>query len=145
MKVKIFTLSVLSGLALSIAACSEGDSSVQKIGFMENGHVFEGFEMKKDYDLLMEKDMKNESILLDSLGVILNSGSITDSLRIYQLRKEYYIAEEIFNKKFEQLSTQYTTEVNERLNTYVEEYAKEKGYRIILGSGGVVVLCMCLM
>ena len=136
MKIRTHILFVIFGMTLLITSCGGGDTSSQKIVFMENGTVFESFEMKQDYDKRMEKEMKKESLFLDSLGVILNSGSITDSLKIYQLRKEYYVSEEIFNKKVEQLSTQYTTEVNDRLNSYIKEYAEEKGYDIILGSGG---------
>ena len=136
MKVSGNLWTVSLGLLLLLLACGGGDTAVQKIGFMENGNVFEAFEMKIDYDKMMEKEMRNESSKLDSLGVILNQGGLTDSLEVYKLRKEYYITEEIFNKKFEQLSTQFTAEVNERLNGYVDEFASEKGYSLILGSGG---------
>ena len=136
MKKKGYIIGLL-GLLILWSSCGEdGSVGIQKIVFLENGKVFEGFEMKLDYDKLMEKDMKNESVRLDSLGFILNQSGLIDSLEVYRLRKEYYITEELYNKKFEQLSKQYTAEVNERLNGYIEEYAKEMGYSLILGSGG---------
>ena len=122
--------------ALMLVSCSSEDR-LKSIGFMQNIKVFEEFAMKKDYDKIMEDEMKNEMNLLDSLGVLLK-GNVDqqDSLLIYKLKKDYFLAEQLYNSKFEQLSTKYTTEVNERLNTYIKEFSKEKGYIFILGSGG---------
>ena len=41
-----------------------------------------------------------------------------------------------YNHKFQENSTRYTQEVNERLNQYIEQYAEENGYDFILGSNG---------
>lgn len=125
---------VIFGLLIS---CGSGDSESQKIAFMENAKVFQDFDMKKDYDKIMESEMKSEAALIDSITVLLN-GTLEggDSLKILQLKRDYYTAEKIFNEKFDQLSSQYTKEVNDRLNGYIKEYSKEKGYSIILGSGG---------
>ena len=80
--------------------------------------------------------MKNETSKMDSLTILLNKGGFADSMDVYRLRKEYYVTEQIFNTKFEQLSTQYTKEVNDRLNGYIEEFAKQNKYNLILGGNG---------
>ena len=58
--------------ALMLVSCSSEDR-LKSIGFMQNIKVFEEFAMKKDYDKIMEDEMKNEMNLLDSLGVLLNA------------------------------------------------------------------------
>jgi len=132
MKIKIY----VALMVLIFTSCSSEDN-LKSIGFMQNVKVFEEFEMKKDYDKIMEDEMKNETGLLDSLAILLKGNfDQQDSLSTFKLRKDYYVAEQLYNTKFEQLSTKYTTEVNNRLNTYIEEFSKEKGYIFILGSGG---------
>lgn len=132
MKKQLLALSVLS---ICLSSCGE-EPNKQHIAFMENVQVFEGFQMKLDYDKLMEEEMKNETSAMDSLSILLNTGEFQDSMEVYRVRKEYYVTEQIFNKKFEQLSAQYTKEVNDRLNGYVEEFAKENNYSLILGGNG---------
>jgi outer membrane protein len=127
---------LMFGVLISCAGETAKEVSDQVV-FMENATVFESFEMKKDYDKIMEKEMTVESSLLDSLGVLLNQAQGgSDSLVVYKLRRDYYMAEQIFNEKFEEFSTQFTAEVNERLNSYIEEFGKAKKYPIILGSAG---------
>jgi outer membrane protein len=108
----------------------------QKIVFIENAKVFEQFNMKKDYDKKIEKDMLMESQLIDSIGVLINKNAQSDSLILLKLKKDYYIAEQLFNKKFQELSSKYTSDVNIRLNTYIQDFGKKFNYDFILGSGG---------
>src|SRR3989338_8962906 len=123
----------LAALVLVLCSCSDVETKEQHIVFMENVQVFESFQMKLDYDKKMEQEMKNETSKMDSLTILLNKGGFADSIDVYRLRKEYYVTEQIFNTKFEQLSTQYTKEVNDRLNGYIEEFAKQNKYNLILG------------
>jgi len=136
MKSTYLSLIFFGSVLLALSSCSDED--VQgKTGFMENARVFEGFEMKKDYDQRIEEDMSPETKLLDSLelqlGQVIQAG---DSLKAYQLRRQHYIVEQQYNKKFQENSTRYTQEVNDRLNKYIEQYAEENGYDFILGSNG---------
>lgn len=128
---------VFSSLTVLIISTSCSGEKTDKIAFMQNAKVFEEFDMKKDYDRRIQEDMSVETKMLDSLelhlGQVMESG---DSLKAYQLRRQHYIVEQQYNQKFQDYSTRYTSEVNERLNKYIEEYSKEKGYDIILGSNG---------
>jgi outer membrane protein len=129
---KYFTL-----LIITIALFSCENSENQKIVFMDTIKVFEEFEMKKDYDTKMEKDLKSESQLVDSIGTLLNEATqVKDEALIMKLKKDYFIVEKVFNEKFEKLSQQYTSEVNTRLNDYLKDFGKENGYDFILGSSG---------
>lgn len=119
-----------------ITSCSESNSSI--VGYVNSVKLFEEFEMKTEYDRLLERDLRAEAMLVDSIQTMMDHA--TDSMELYRLRKDYYVAEQLFNDKFEKLSRNYTTSVTERLDGYIEKYAKQKGYQLILtGTNGSVV------
>lgn len=123
-------------LGCLLTSCGEEEKS-GKIGFMENARVFEGFEMKKDYDKRIEEDMSNEVKVLDSIEVKLDQMVATgDSMKVFQLRKQYYLIEQRYRQKFDENSTRYTQEVNDRLNDYIKKYSEENGYDFVFGSNG---------
>ena len=135
MKVKYIHITGFLVLALSVFSCSQ--ESKPKIGFMENARVFEEFEMKKDYDNRIEEDMSLEVKFMDSLELVIDqvieSG---DSLKVLRLKKQYFAVEQKYRQKFDENSSRYTQEVNDRLNEYVEKYAEQEGLDFILGSYG---------
>jgi outer membrane protein len=119
-----------------LAACGE-DTSTPAIVFMDNARVFEEFDMKKEYDTRIQKDLQLEAAQLDSLRFRIQSGGTNlGNEALQQLQQYYYQLEQRYNEHFNTLSTQYTSEVNERLNEYVDSYARQKGYDMIVGSGG---------
>lgn len=120
-----------------LTACSESDQQ-SKIVFADSVKLFESFEMKKAYDEILEQDLRQESMLIDSIGVLLEHAD--DSMRVFALRKDYYVAEQLFNSKFDQLSAKYTQMVTERLNAYMEEFGKERDYDLLLSGGNGSVL-----
>lgn len=133
MRIVIYIAAVIG---LLLTSCSNQDVPTKSV-FMETAKVFEGFEMKKGYDLRMESDLGREMNLLDSLKQEVNTSiELGDSLTAFKLRKQYYVIEQAYNQKFETLSTQYTTEVNDRLNEYIKAFAEENGYDYVLGSSG---------
>ncbi|MBL4863191.1 MAG: OmpH family outer membrane protein [Crocinitomicaceae bacterium] len=135
MKKSIYSVLIVM-IATLIVSCN-GDGNSQRIVFMENAKVFEKFEMKKDYDKLIERDLSNEVKQLDSLGLEINKQiTLGDSLSVFKLKKQYYIIEQQYNKTFESISSKYTNEVNDRLNEYLKLFSEEKGYDLILGSSG---------
>tara|TARA_R110002072_G_scaffold303135_1_gene495208 strand:- start:7436 stop:7924 length:489 start_codon:yes stop_codon:yes gene_type:complete len=134
---KVF-ISVFLGICLFalLESCKSSNNS-QKIGFMENIKVFEEFTMKKDYDLKIEEDISKEVQVLDSIQLLVNKMSIQGNQEnLKQLKQEYFQKQEQYNQLFKNLSTKYTTEVNDRLNGYIKDFSNKKGYDIILGSGG---------
>jgi outer membrane protein len=114
-------------------SCSDGEPP--KTVFINNVKVFESFQMKKDYDSKLQEDLKQEATILDSLELRTNQYP-SDSLETFRIRNQYMQIQQVYNQKFEAYSAQYTTEVNNRLNEYIEKYSKEKGYDMVLGSGG---------
>ena len=134
---KVF-ISVFLGICLFalLESCKSSNNS-QKIGFMENIKVFEEFTMKKDYDLKIEEDISKEVQVLDSIQLLVNKMRIQGNQEnLKQLKQEYFQKQEQYNQLFKNLSTKYTTEVNDRLNGYIKDFSNKKGYDIILGSGG---------
>lgn len=110
-----------------------------RVVFIENNKVFEEFQMKKDYDRLLEKDLMAESQSLDSLGKLVNGmtqdASVSSS--VLEMEKEkYFSVKKMFEERFSQLSKEYTAQVYERLNTYIQEYGKMKGFRMVVGANG---------
>ncbi len=129
-----FTLGAF--VVIVIASCSQPKTS--DVVYVNSVELFEGFKMKTEYDKILERDLKAEAMLVDSIQTIMEHTA--DSMEIYRLRKDYYIAEQLFNDKFEKLSRNYTASVTERLDGYIEKYARKKGYSMILSgnNGGVV-------
>jgi outer membrane protein len=130
-------LCTLSGLLFLLlpAGCSTDDGQRPDVVFMDNFKIFEGFEMKKDYDLLIEKEMAGEQRSLDSLARSLDG--VTNSIELAARKTELYERQQQFDQQFGELSDTYTKEVYARLNEYITAYGKEKGFKIILGSTGV--------
>lgn len=126
------------GLMMLIGCSNPTEKNVKEInvGYIDNVRVFENFEMKKDYDVRMEKEIGSEVKKLDSLNLELKKCLPGDSLRYYALSKEYYVFEQKYNEIFQGLSTKYTNEVNTRLNEYIKLFSEQKGYNLLIGSSG---------
>lgn len=120
-------------LLFAAVACSSGDDT-QDVVFMDNFKVFEEFEMKRDYDAMLEKELGTERSSLDSMARALES--LKDQTELARKKTELYEKQQLFEQKFGELSDKYTKEVYARLNEYIESYGKERGYKLIVGSTG---------
>lgn len=96
--------------------------------------VFEGFQLKKDYDAKIEKEFAAEKAQLDSMGYKFNT--LKNPLEIDALKKQFVIRKQQFDEKFQSVSQKYTNEVYERLNTYIKEFGKKNNLGVIIGSNG---------
>lgn len=133
----LFFVSVLcmSGLLAAYFLIGSKDSaSFKRTVVIDNYKVFEEFDLKKDYDKKIEKEFAFDKASLDSLGNTFNT--LKDPYAIDALKKEFAIKKQQFDQKFQTISQQYTSEVYARLNDYMKEYGKKKGYGIIIGSNG---------
>ena len=130
-------IAIYIGALVAILTSCGGSPQTSTSVYMETAKVFDQFEMKKNYDERMESDLSREVNLLDSLKQEVNvSIASGDSLNAFKLRKQYYVIERAYNEKYQKLSTQYTNEVNVRLNEYVKLFAEENDYDFVMGSSG---------
>lgn len=130
---KIFVFTLL----LCLIGCGESVTK-DKVVFVDSLKLFEEFEMKLEYDKILERELKQESLLVDSINVLITNSA--DSVEIYKYRKDYYIAEQLFNSKFEKLSGEYTNLVMEKLNLYIKDYALENQCDFVLSGGNGSIL-----
>lgn len=133
-KIAIVSSVVSIGLLVVVYLNKSSDTTQLKTVFMDSYMVFEEFEMKKDYDKRLEKEIVNEQAELDAIGAQLNSSS--DQLKIAALKKEFTVKKLAFDKKFNAISQQYTNEVYKRLNGYIKSYGKKNHFGVIIGSNG---------
>lgn len=136
----IFPILLMVGIAVYfVFAGSKEENYKDRVVFIENNKVFEGFQMKKDYDRLLEKDLMVESQRLDSLGNLVNGMSQdpkVSSTALEMEKEKYFATKKIFEERFSTISKEYTAQVYERLNNYIQEYGKMKGFRMVLGANG---------
>lgn len=121
----------------ALISCSEKELE-QRVKFVDSVRLFEEFQMKKEYDQILEEDLKQESSLMDSIRILMENTD--DTMKVFQLRKDYYLAERLFNGKYEELSGRYTAMVTERLNEYLKSYGDQEDLDIIVSGGNGNVL-----
>lgn len=130
-------LGILS-ISFLLACCSEKKDQSESIGFIDSMKLFESFTMKVEYDKILENDLLAETVALDSLSTLINSATNVQILT--KLKREYQVAEQLMNNKFEQYSMKYTKLVTARLDEYVKEFAKDKNLDIVFsGNNGTVL------
>lgn len=101
---------------------------------IDNFKVFEEFGLKKDYDKKIEKEFAADKASLDSMGNAFNT--LKNKFEVDALKKQFALKKNQFDQKFQTISQQYTSEVYARLNEYIKEYGKKRGYGVIIGSNG---------
>ena len=125
---------IIQLIAFFLVSSCNSETKTQKIVFMDNFKVFEEFEMKKEYDKKIEKDVNLDRLKIDELGRQINAEK---NIKIQeQYKNEFYKLQKAFDTKFGELSEKYTAEVSKRLNVYIKEFGKVKKYDIILGTSG---------
>lgn len=111
------------------------EEATNDVVFIENFRVFEEFEMKKEYDRLLEKEISGDQIILDSLGNLVNNPK-QNAAELNANKTKYLTYKQAYDEKLGGFSRKYTAQVYERLNLYIKEFGKTKHYKFILGSGG---------
>jgi len=116
-----------------------------KVGYVDIPKVFNGFEMKKEFQ---EKYKKTEIIrkrVLDSLSMELQLmvKKLNVDNKNKELMDEFEFKREDFYKRKTQveqdnaaLSSQYDKQILEQMSQYILDYGKKNNYDIIMGSDG---------
>jgi outer membrane protein len=101
-----------------------------KTVFVLNNEVFAGFKGKQILEDKMKMLQTNHKRELDSLSVLVQQGSKPELLQHYKDTEESYRILE------QELSEQYTADIWKRINAYLVDFGKAKGYNFILGANG---------
>lgn len=129
------SIAVIAGLLIWLFFGKDKDvTSTKSTVVIDSFKVFEGFQLKKDYDAKIEKEFAAEKAALDSVGYKFNT--LKDPLEIDVLKKQFVLKKRQFDEKFQAVSQKYTNEVYERLNSYIKEFGKKNNYGVIIGSNG---------
>lgn len=118
--------SVLIGvMLLSMMSCTS-----KKTGYVDIFRLVKEFELQNEYSALAKKDMDMERAMIDSM-VYLERLKNPDGFE--SLKSELYL--ELY-KKTEQKNKEIESMIWKRLNPYLEDFGKEKGYQYIYGANG---------
>ena len=63
-----------------LVSCSE-EKTAPAIVFVDSVRLFEEFNMKKEYDRILETDLKQESSLMDSIRILMENAD--DSMTVF--------------------------------------------------------------
>ncbi len=126
---------VLSILALLFSIYQY--SQKKEIYYVENGKLYDGFNLKKEYETQIQKLRIERGNQLDSLALHIKQLEAQKLTNEAQYVQEFYIQKA---KKFEEdetaLLSEYNQQIWKRLNQYAIEYSKEKNIDILIGASG---------
>lgn len=129
-----------------VVGCS-GTEESKGIAFVQNAELISGFDMRKELLQGIEQKASEEQLLLDSLTKVIEDieAELLEDNRLNEYQKST-----IYEKEFERylkdkkaienrvsgMESEAMEQVIERLNEYIKEFAKERGYIMVLGANG---------
>lgn len=132
----MFKLPIIIMLTTLLFSCDTSKSK-ESVVYIDNIKVFEGFDMKKDYDKILESDMMVERTSLDSLQNRINYFETLNMIEEFNTAKnEYSFLQRQYSRRFQDLANNYTNQVNERLNELLKEFGDSLEYDFIFGTNG---------
>lgn len=116
----------------------------EKIAYIDNAKLFNSFLLKKKLQSELEKSISSEKAQIDSLEVELkilaarinSQTSKLEKEKFEQKRRIYGIYAERFEEERNKQIKSMDYQIWNQLNTYVADYGKENGLKIILASSG---------
>ena len=137
-------MSVLVFIAISFTLYSF--ISKPKVAFVHVQEVYNEFNYKLELENKFDKVQTARKRILDSLEIQINAlaANIQNSevnkeqnIQNYQyLATQYQSKQKMFTEDNNAVSQEYTEQIWNQLNKYIEEYGKEKGYAFIYGADG---------
>ena len=134
-----------SVLILLGAAFIVPPSAESKEGYVEIAQAFESFEMTKEMRFQMEQVQEFRQGIIDSLEVDLQNRvkafegqevSQKDAEAFEALRQQYLVKKEQFSRDNLVMEEDFQNKVLSRMNEYIRDFGKEKGYRFLHGANG---------
>lgn len=144
MKFFLLTLVALNILLISYIAYEKMNKP--QTGYVLIQEVFNGFELKKDYERKLTATKNSRQRILDSLETELKilgkkiegeQGKNKDDINIFTVKRENYFQKKKIIEEDNALQTKkYDDEIITQLNQYIKDYGKEKNYTYIFGNDG---------
>lgn len=116
-----------------------------KVAYVDNIALFNGFQFKKERQAEYEKQKGHFQGQLDTLRMMhisieqalaQNPGDAQLQRRLAYSQENYQMTNQVFAHKLDSIDGVFNTEVWNKINSYVNEYGKEKGYDMLLGASG---------
>lgn len=118
------TLTIIA-TALILSSCS-----AKKTGFVDIFKLVQEFELQKEYSGEAKKEMDREQSLIDSM---VYAEQLRNPASYETARQELYTA---LYRKSEERNKEIEKMIWKRLNPYISDFGKEKGYTYIYGANG---------
>lgn len=144
MKKITITIGVLA--LMSIALMLYGFISKPKVAYVHVQEVYNEFDYKVELEKKLEQVQAARTRILDSLEIQINAlaANIQNSevnkernIQNYQyLATQYQTKQKMFAEDNQVVSQQYTEQIWNQLNQYIEEFGQQKEYGFIHGANG---------
>lgn len=110
-----------------------GISSKQKVVYVNNNEIFDGFTMTKELKRAGEKEFTTRKTVLDALYSKLQSQSITASEK-ERLMKQFVQGKEELEQFNQIYAANESSKIWSRIHSYTEDFSKENNYQLVIGS-----------
>lgn len=115
-----------------------------KIGYIAMQEVYDNFTLKKELEAKLQKTENIQKSYMDTLAFRiklanneLQSTKDKSKLAYLETQKEEYLSKrKLFSEQSSSMSQEYTKQIWNQLNQYVQDYGKKQHYDIILGGNG---------
>lgn len=112
-----------------------------RTAYIQAYEVYEAFDGRKELQQRFENEVKEEKVQLDSMKLYLDQLSVSSKEVEQQQKKQalwaaYQQKRQNYQQRYEERSTYYNDQIWNQINTYVQTYGKEQGYRYIFGASG---------
>jgi outer membrane protein len=117
-----------------------------KTAYISVQSVFDGFDMKKEYEKKLTATKNSRQKLLDSLQMGLKvlgkkieseNGKNKEDLNVFSVKRDDYLQKKKVLEEDNMMQTKkYDNEILTQLNQYIRDYGKENSYTYIFGNDG---------
>ena len=117
-----------------------------RVAFIQNYKLYSEFELAKELDAELKQFSNVRNRELDSLNLVFENKTelfkqmdeipMTDYQAFNDLRNVIMYRKKAFENELMEKGREYDEQIWERINSYVEDYALENDYDLILGASG---------
>jgi outer membrane protein len=144
MKKLLIAFMALNAAVISIYVYDRMNSP--KTGYIVIQEVFNGFELKKDYERRLLATKNKRQKIADSLELELKmlgkkieaeKGKNQADITKFEIKREDYLQKrKLFEEDDQAQTKKYDEEIVTQLSQYVKDFGKQEGYTYILGNDG---------